>query len=1142
MKSKRLYIRFCLAALLLCMVTIAVSVLPAAAETAEPSFSSMDYGIPDRADNITWSTEQLYKTIFGKAPTAAEAAYLSAHGFSFTYHSEFPKGLINTHYESEIGRLSVTINSYSYVASNGETVVWHPTHLTVDGKSEEMTAQGDGTYTCVLEELFYTDDFQMTVDYAWDVTIPKALLEEACTKPYAIGLSAFERQRAYEEAYAAYTEQLQAYEAWQAYADWKALDDSYQAELIAYRAAVDAYNTYLTAMRTYNEQMAVVEQWNRYYDAVAVYNAQMSAYKNYEGYTTKLTPILKRLDLLESVYIRDSHGWVLYSSIVGDTVDRVLADKDLLVDQLLVPQATVDKANASTHVLRGLLSQYATLRSATYSSEHEKIATLYAFYTEHYEELGANFKDLYDALSRLYKEATVRLAMDAENQRAHYEQFVSQLYVMYTCLDESVTRPSDGEADPRLADWLDKRLVDVVEEAQRIPDGVWTPVGLPMPNEVAVATKPIQPAAPTTPYPDPTPIKPTAVAKPGQEPAKPQNPYEDGNIPSETAHPGEAPAAPVLTDIERALADEVESKKLTPYTGTVSDFDLHFENRIQYSVSIRNLKTVSFYDYQGNLITTKTVNFGGRVDCALPNREADAQYTYEALGWVLHDGTDATALLQNITTDLSLYPKYQGHLRSYDITWELDGEQIVTTYPYGATPQVPRQWLLESYEKNHYVYSFSGWFAPDGEPAVIQAVTGPATYCGNMIRTLKNYTVTWILYDGMEITETLPALTTPTPPDTDRPADAYRYVFEGWDRAVGTLTRDVTYKALYRAVKLVSGGFGSGTVLTPEHSEDRVTVSAGSEVLVDIEGLLDYAAEEEKEIAINWESGASLQVDQGVLGTLREADVHRVILRRNDEGTDGITYSLIFQDASGSMVSELPRRVKLVLPVTDATAGTAFFLKTQEGMVRLEGNEVEVGASATILQCNVYTISITPNEYLGDTRPIPTSSVAGEIISLAPMCIYGYEIVDASVIDADGNSISVSEDMTFVMPASAVKVTFDVRQIVYTVIFRVDGEIISQKEYALGDVIELPADPVKELDDGYVYVFSTWGDVLPTAGGDARELVYDAVFKQTQKTEAPPEDPTVNLFLKIYIPVGIGILLLIIGLIIFLVRRRRRYY
>ncbi len=1143
MKSKRISVGICLAALLLCMVTITGAVLPVVAtEQGTPSFS-VDYGIPERADNITWGTKALYEKIFGETPTAATLTYLSECGFSFTYHTEFPNGLIDTYYDSEIGRLSVTIRSYSHVASNGETVVWYPTHLTVDGKSEEMTKQADGTYTCVLEGLFYASDFGMTVDYAWDVTIPKAFLQEVCTKPYAIGLSASERRRAYAEACAAYDAQLEAYEAWQGYLDWQALDASYQAELIAYQASVDAYNAYVAAMRTYNAQMAVVEQWDRYYDAVTAYNTQMTAYHNYENYKTAREVIEKRLTLLESVYLRDSHGWMLYSSIVGDIVDQVLADKELLVDQLLVPQETVDKANNSTKVLRELLSQYAALRSAKYSSDHEKIATLYAFYSEHYKELGTNFKDLYDALLRLYQEATVRSAMELKNQHAHYVQFVSQLYVMRTCLDENLTRANDKEVDPALASLLgaDKKLADVVEDAQRIADGVWTPVGLSMPTEVPFAIKPtIQPVAPTTPYPNPIPTKPTAVAKPGEEPVKPENPYADGVIPPETAHPGEPPTAPVLSDVERALADEVESETLKPYTGTLEDFDLHFEKNIQYSVSIRNLKTVSFYDYQGNLITTKTVSFGGYADCALPSREADAQFSYEPLGWVLYDGTDATALLQNITTDLSLYPSYRKDLLHYEITWELDGEQIVTTYPYGSTPVVPPGWLLDSYEMDHYVYSFSGWFDEEGAPTAIETVTGPATYRGNMIKTLKNYTVTWVLYDGVTVTEDFPALTTPIfSGSTDRPADTHYYIFEGWNRTIAPLTRDVTYEAKYRAVKLVSGGTGSGTILTPEHSEDQITVPVGSESEIDIEGLLQYAAEAGKEIALQWEEGVSLTMAPEALSALQESAVSRVILHSSREDTDVITYSINFQDASGNVVSKLPKSVKLRLPATNGTAKNIFFLKVGEEMIPLEGNEIEISEAATVLQYDAYALSVTPNQYC-DTRPIPSFAIEGETISLDIECFYGYEVAGVTVTDADGTVIPVSEDMTFVMPAREVTITFDVKPIVYTVIFRVDGEIVSQKEYAAGELIELPADPTKELGDGYIYVFSTWGDVPSTAGGDTHELIYDAVFTQTKKTEAPPEDPATNLFLKIYIPVAIGILALIIFLIVFLVRRRRR--
>ena len=69
---------------------------------------------------------------------------------------------------------------------------------------------------------------------------------------------------------------------------------------------------------------------------------------------------------------------------------------------------------------------------------------------------------------------------------------------------------------------------------------------------------------------------------------------------------------------------------------------------------------------------------------------------------------------------------------------------------------------------------------------------------------------------------------------------------------------------------------------------------------------------------------------------------------------------------------------------------------------------------------------------------------------------------------------------------------FDVEIVKAKVTFQMeDGTVISEQEYLFGDTIEIPADPTKESDNIYNYVFAGWDkEVVPCAGN----AVYTATF------------------------------------------------
>ena len=67
----------------------------------------------------------------------------------------------------------------------------------------------------------------------------------------------------------------------------------------------------------------------------------------------------------------------------------------------------------------------------------------------------------------------------------------------------------------------------------------------------------------------------------------------------------------------------------------------------------------------------------------------------------------------------------------------------------------------------------------------------------------------------------------------------------------------------------------------------------------------------------------------------------------------------------------------------------------------------------------------------------------------------------------------------------------------YSVSFNVDGGIISSSIMKYDDVPEAPADPIKQLDAYYNYVFDRWSPSIGVVKGDT---TYTAVFTATPRT------------------------------------------
>lgn len=155
-----------------------------------------------------------------------------------------------------------------------------------------------------------------------------------------------------------------------------------------------------------------------------------------------------------------------------------------------------------------------------------------------------------------------------------------------------------------------------------------------------------------------------------------------------------------------------------------------------------------------------------------------------------------------------------------------------------------------------------------------------------------------------------------------------------------------------------------------------------------------------------------------------------------------------------------------------------------------QGVQINITASATeyVDQSNFIV------RYVLNGAPESITSIDFDIVEPnAPLAVPEEAKVEGYAINMYNGETPIAEGTT-VTADMVVTLSYDYQ--LYTVEFKVDGEVVKTEELRLGDKITPPADPVKEDDAQYFYKFSRWdgytADMTVTG-----EHTFDAVFDTT---------------------------------------------
>ena len=478
------------------------------------------------------------------------------------------------------------------------------------------------------------------------------------------------------------------------------------------------------------------------------------------------------------------------------------------------------------------------------------------------------------------------------------------------------------------------------------------------------------------------------------------------------------------------------------------------------TVKTDSLYTVVFKNWDGTVLSTKTYLYGAEVVIPdTPTRNASNTYTYTFAGW----DKEVVNCEGNTTYTATYTSKYIDYTVEFK-NW--DGSLLSSdTYHYGDKVLPPSNPTRSS--DNVYTYTFVGW------DKSVTNCAGNTTYTAIYNSNYIDYTVEFENWDGSLLssdTYHYGDKVLPYSNPTRGSDNVYTYTFAGWDKEVANCEGNATYIATYTSTYidyLVVFRDWDETVLSVKsyHYGDDMTAPTNYKKTADNIYTYEFAG---------WDSKADKCTGNAIY-TATYTPIY-------------IDYAIVFKNWDSTVLSSGIYHYgdEVKLPETPGKASDNIYAYTFAGwdkeVVNCEGNAT-------------YTAIYTPSyvEYFVAFKNWDGSVISADIYHYgdevklpetpgkASDNIYAYTFAgwDKEVVNCDGNAIY--------------KAIYTSSYVEYAIVFKNwDGTVLSSGIYHYGDEVTVPADPTRELEDGFVYIFAGWDKEVVDCEGD---VVYTAVYE-----------------------------------------------
>ncbi|MBR2466585.1 MAG: hypothetical protein IKB38_06630 [Clostridia bacterium] len=1076
------------------------------------------------SDTVTLSSSELLRLFVGDPLSDAELACAERMStLTFSYSKNISLDGVRVVAPRGSSELFVYANdTYADETQSGVFVEWKPISVSSGTSSAEFSdADGEEGYSYLARLSYDGECEEIYITYEASFAFSAEVVNELSNLAYKAALAASDRiaegNRAYELLLADYRERLSAHEQY-------LLDlAEYESALVLYEQYVEECDrinaSYEAAMQDYYELLSQYEELKAEYEpkkaeheaALAEYEKKLAEYetyinvtkpeydKAYNEYLAYLVALEEYEELCEkrAVYEADSPKFLkhleiinvaktemtdhrtLYGALMGNMVEQVLDRQDEIVAGG-APRELVRIASLATKKLKILYEEYFKLTSD---------AERYEYYKKYYKDFKTNIINLLQALDRFYTmnggNGIVYTKLADEEKAKKYVILLSQLYVVATALSDEKVYTYGGTAE--FTDDYTWTYALNLSDLQAGKIETVTPISM---LEGKRYLGDVTSAAPyTEEFPEyvDVPVKPTEVLKP--EPVtKVSKPVEPTPLP-ELDPPPTVPEEPVMpTPVEKPEQPtlvEHPGEEPSPYVPTPEDSEL-----------AEALKT-------------------GDIVC---REERDTELS------VTLDQTVSRDFSSNDGAVVYFYSsKEGGELLDYDIV----GIGESATFD-AQTPKKPSD--------DEYHYAFSHWIDEDGNAASLDALEAGHVHLYPAYKSFgknETFTVTWNV--NGEFTETfckygeIPSYgSVPAKPKDG----TYSYVFSSWDKEITPVVGEVTYTAVFSAVKYYKitwlangevfavtdcneGEVPSAPDVLPERPEDDFGVysfAGWDRALESAHGDSSYEARFDvtRYYKITWVVDGQTVAQTKCLETQTPVCPIASPVRPEDEvgvytfsgwdkpltpPTSDTVYEALFDvtryreiswTVDGKVIA-VTRCLDGQIPIPPAQAPTKpdddYGRYTFSGWGELLPCSADTSYEARFDVRRYYQISwsadgsvLLSTKCLEGEIPAPPS-----VIPVKPDDDYG-----RYTFSGWGELLPCSADTSY-------EACFDVERY-YKITWTVDGQVLASVKCLEGEIPVPPTDAPSKPDDAYGrYTFSGWGEVLPVTCDTSYEARFDVV-------------------------------------------------
>ncbi len=693
---------------------------------SRPGYSAEIYN--EAFDAVAFLREKLNVSV-----GVIEEEYLAEKSsFYLAYPKNIPSSYVTLYPTGN--QVFVQAKAYSYTNSDGVSVSWIPTKVTVGNQSSTFSLISNGDYEARFSGFTVENGHSFVVEYNAVISISLEDINRELSRAYLDGkyLDYLEKQLEYEAALEIYNEYLsdrKIYE--ELYLEYT----EYLSNLEKYETALTEYGEYLKALQKYEENYVV------YLESLKTAEELADEISAYNEYVLKMEKINYRLSLVDDMKInKTSLKRSLFGAITGNAVDQVLEEQDILTSNVIdADKAVVEGAGEATEEIREFFDEYFA---------RDTDSAKYQYYQMNYPKLKNNIVKLFQCLDNLYENGFIRGIIESKERSDKFEILLAQLYYAANALsDETVynykgtvaydanyhIETTKGPKTPAqiLGDvsdyYVDKNIATPpADEAYPVP--VPKPNYTPVPEPV----KPEKLEKPTEPEEVTEPVAPTPVLEPTAPPTV------------ENVNSLDAKAPVDMTSLEGRLLDAYRKGILS------SRSDRHLARNYEMTLGITVLKvygasnvTITYHDHNKNPLGDVNVEKGTFAEIEhVPEKAGNAQYSYVFDKWLdapEEEGGRAVNL-SSVESDMRIYPSFKKVVNKYSVSWKIDDTVVKSELlEYGS---VIKEWTPEKAGDLNKYYTFLSWtpaIAPVTENVTYTAVfeekyTVPGLSDGSIIK------------------------------------------------------------------------------------------------------------------------------------------------------------------------------------------------------------------------------------------------------------------------------------------------------------------------------------------------------------------------------------------------------------------------